>query len=59
VAGPICFEIMIPRKNSKEFLWKVPSKMYESDVIMEKKKNFGLSIIPNIITEKCGLGLIS
>jgi hypothetical protein len=54
-AGAICFEIRIPRKKNKELLWKVPSKIYESYFIMETTKSFfGLSIIPNIITEKWG-----
>ena len=54
-SGAICFEIRIPRKKRKELLRKVPSKIYGSNFIMEKNKNiFGLSIIPNIITEKWG-----
>ena len=54
-ATAICFEIRIPKKKNKELLWKVPSKMYGSNFIMEKTKIFfGLSIIPNIITEKWG-----
>jgi hypothetical protein len=34
----ICFEIRIPRKKNKELLGKVPSKIYGSYFIMEKKK---------------------
>ena len=38
-AGPICFEIRIPRKKNKESLRKVPSKNYGgSNFIMEKNK---------------------
>ena len=39
-AGVICFEIRIPSKKNKELLHKVPSKIYESNSIMEKKKHF-------------------
>ena len=38
-AGAICFEIRIPRKKNKELLQKVPSKIYGSNFIMEKKQN--------------------
>ena len=38
-AGAICFEIRIPRKENKELLRKVPSKIYGSYFIMEKTKN--------------------
>ena len=38
-AGAICFEIMIPIKKEKELLWKVQSKIYWSNFIMEKNKN--------------------
>ena len=37
-AGAICFEIRISRKKNKELLWKIPSKMYGSYIIMEKKQ---------------------
>ena len=51
----ICFEIRIPKNKNKELLHKVPSKIYGSNFIMEKTKTFfGLSIFPNIITEKWG-----
>jgi hypothetical protein len=39
-AGKICSEIMIPRKRNKDLLWKVPSKNYGSNFIMEKTKKF-------------------
>ena len=39
-AGKICSEIMIPRKRNKELLWKVPSKIYGSNFIIEKTKYF-------------------
>ena len=53
-AGAICFEIMIPRKKNKELIWKVPSKVYGSNFIMENKTKtfFGLLIILIIINEK-------
>ena len=35
-ASAICFEIRIPKKNNEELLRKVPSKIYESNFIMEK-----------------------
>ena len=40
-ATAICFEIRIPKKKSKEFLRKVPSKIYGRNFIVEKneKKN--------------------
>ena len=38
-AGAICFEIRIPRKKKKEFLRKVPSKIYGSYSIVEKNIN--------------------
>ena len=38
-AGAIWFEIRIHRKNNKELLRKVPSKIYGSYFIMEKNKN--------------------
>ena len=51
-AGAICFELRIQRKKNKEILWKSPIKNF----IMEKTKTFfGLSIFPNIITERWGL----
>ena len=55
-ARAICFEIGIPRKMNKELIRKVPSKIYGSNFIMEKKQKtfFCLSIFPNIITEKWG-----
>jgi hypothetical protein len=44
-AGAICFELRVPRKKNKEIFWKVPSKIYGIDFIMEKTKTFfGLSI---------------
>ena len=43
-AGAICFEIRIPRKKNKEFLRKVPSKIYGSYFIMEKNKNIFLVV---------------
>ena len=36
-AGAICFELRVPRKKNKKIFWKVPSKIYESNFIMEKK----------------------
>ena len=54
-AGAICFVLRVPRKKNKEIFWKVPSKLYGSNSIMEKTKTFfGLSIFPNIIIEKWG-----
>ena len=38
-ATAICFEIRIPKKKNKELLWKVPSKIYGSYLIMEKTRN--------------------
>jgi hypothetical protein len=38
-ATAICFEIRIPKKKNKEFLWKVPSKIYGSNFFMENNKN--------------------
>ena len=38
-AGAICFELRVPRKKNKEIFWKVPSKIYGSNFIMEKNKN--------------------
>ena len=38
-ADAICFEIRISTKKTKEFLRKVPSKIYGSYLIMEKNKN--------------------
>jgi hypothetical protein len=59
-AGAICFELRVPRKKNKEISWKVPSKIYGTDFFMEKTKTFlGLSIFPNIITEKWGYSLAS
>ena len=53
--GAICFEFMVSRKKNKKIFWKVPSKIYGSDFIMEKAKTiFGLPILQNIITEKWG-----
>ena len=53
-ASAICFELRVPMKKNKEIFWKVPSKIYGSNSIMEKTKTFfGLSIFPNIITEQC------
>ena len=53
--GAICFEFRVPRKKNKKIFWRVPSKIYGSDFIMEKTKTFfGLSIILNIITKKWG-----
>ena len=44
-AGAICFELRIPRKKNKKLLRKVPSKIYGSNFIMEKKKkNWFLNI---------------
>ena len=37
--GAICFELRVPRKKNKEIFWKVPSKIYGSNFIMEKNKN--------------------
>ena len=37
-ATAICFEIRIPKKKNKELLRKVPSKIYGSNFIMEKKQ---------------------
>ena len=51
-AGAICFELRVPRKKNKEIFWKVPSKIYGSNFIMKTKTYLGLSIFPNIITEK-------
>ena len=38
-AGAICFESRVQRKKNKEIFCKVPSKIYESNFIMEKNKN--------------------
>ena len=55
-ASAICFEIRIPKKKNKELLRKVPSKIYEVILLWKKtRKNFGLLIFPNIITEQWGL----
>ena len=54
-ASAICFEIRIPKKKNEELLWKVSSKIYE--VILSwktTKKEFGLLIFLNIITEQWG-----
>ena len=54
-ASAICFEIRIPKKNNKELLWKVLSKLYEVILLWKKtKKKIGLLIFPNIITEQWG-----
>ena len=54
-ASAICFEIRIPKKNNKELLQKVPSKVHEVILLWKKpKKKFGLLIFPNIITEQWG-----
>ena len=59
-ASAICFEIRIPKKKNKELLRKIPSKIYEVILLWKKTKTFfGLSIIPNIITEKWGYDLDS
>ena len=39
-AGAISFEIRIPRKKNKKCFWRVPSKIYGSNFIMEKTKTF-------------------
>ena len=57
-ASAICFEIRILKKNNKELLRKVPSKIYEVILLWKKtKKMFGLLIFPNIITEQWGLDI--
>ena len=44
-ATAIFFEIRIPKKKNKKILRKVPSKIYGSNFIMEKKKkNWFLNI---------------
>ena len=49
------FEFRVPRKKNNKIFWKVPSKIYGSDFIMQKQKHFfGLPILQNIITEKWG-----
>ena len=54
-ASAICFEIRIPRKETKELVLKIPSKIMEVILIWKKTKTFfGLSIILSIITEKWG-----
>ena len=37
-ATAIYFEIRVPKKRSKELLRKVPSKIYGSNLIMEKNR---------------------
>ena len=54
-ACAICFEIRIPSKKKKELLQKVPSKIISYFILEKTKPFFGLSIIPNIITDKWGL----
>ena len=55
-ACAICFEMKIPRKKKKELLWKIPSKIYGSNFIMEKTKTFfGLSIFPKFHHRDMGL----
>ena len=34
------FEFRVPRKKNNKIFWKVPSKIYGSDFIMEKTKTF-------------------
>ena len=52
-ASAICFEIRIPKKNNKELLRKVPSKIYEVISSWKKaKKKIGLLIFPNVISEQ-------
>ena len=54
-ASAICFEIRTPKKNNKELLRKVPSKIYEVILLWKKtEKKFGLLIFQNIITEQWG-----
>ena len=54
----ICFEIRILKKKNEELFRKVPSKIYEIISLWKKaKKNFGLLIFPNIITEHWGYRL--
>ena len=54
-ASAICFEIRIPKKKNKKLLWKVPSKIFEVIFSGKKmKKEIGLLIFPNIITEQWG-----
>ena len=43
-AGAICFELRVPRKKDKEIFWKVLSKIYGSNFIMEKNKNIFWSV---------------
>ena len=37
-ASAICFEIRIPKKNNKELLQKVPSKIYEAILLWKKNE---------------------
>ena len=37
-ASAICFEIRIPKKETEELLWKVPSKIYEVILLWKKTK---------------------
>ena len=37
-ASAICFEIRIPKKKNEELLLKVPSKIYEVILIMERNE---------------------
>ena len=37
-ASAICFEIRIPKKKNEELLRKVPSKIYEVILIMERNE---------------------
>ena len=48
-AAAICFEIRIPKKKNRELLRK-----FMEVILIWKKKQIGLSIFPNIITEKWG-----
>jgi hypothetical protein len=45
-ATAICFEIRIPKKKNKDFLRKVPSKIYEVILLWKKtkKKNWFVNI---------------
>ena len=45
-ASAICFEIRIPKKNYEELLRKVPSKIYEVNLLWKKtkKKNWFVNI---------------
>ena len=38
-AGPICFELRVPRKKNNEIFWNIPSKIYWINYILEKNKN--------------------